>query len=108
MRSSGAPGDSPLEARLHGPPRTPAHPHVDARDPEEDRERRAGPPAHAEEGAAREHAQHRVGHAEHALGIEEQLEKRGLVVLVDELEERAEPVPDAPLVTLEATGLEAP
>src|SRR2546428_616199 len=97
----------PFQARLDGPARPSPHPDVRARDREQEQERRPRAPRHAEEGAAREHAQHRVEHAEGAPRLEEELEECGLVVLVDEPEERTEPAPDAAPVGREAPGLEA-
>src|SRR5207244_2792235 len=67
----------PFQARLDGPARPSPHPDVRARDREQEQERRPRAPRHAEQGAAREPAPHRLEHAEGAPGLEEELEECG-------------------------------
>src|SRR5262245_16554780 len=99
---------SPLEARRDRAPGPLTHPPVDASGPEQEAQPQARPPRHGEEGAAGQHVQDRLVDPEDALGVHEQLEERGLVVLVDEPEQRRRAAGHRALVAAEPPGTEIP
>src|SRR5262245_13526256 len=98
----------PFEPRRDGQAGATTNPDVDADEREQQREGSPGAPGHADEGAAREDGEHRVVHAEVVTRAHEEVQERGLVVLVDEAEERRRPAAHAALVGGEAPRVEAP
>src|SRR5207245_8196070 len=88
----------PLQSRLDGAAGATTDPHVDPCDREQERQREPRPPPHPEERAARQHDEDRIEHSEMAARLEEQLEERRLLALVNEREERPDAAPHRALV----------
>src|SRR5688572_883834 len=80
----------PFELGFDGLAGSPAPPGVHAGGVEEEGEAEAGLPRHLQEAAAGENVEDGVHGAEHVLGLHEEIDEAGLVVLVDELEEGLE------------------
>src|SRR5262249_18694069 len=101
------PRSLPQKPRLDRSPAAPSLPSVDAHEEEEQLE---GEP-HAERDAQKRAARQHTGHAVDGTGdiprLEERVEKRRLVVVPDEADERVRAVPETALVAGEPRGVEA-